>query len=460
MAISKHKIKSITELRQLAINTHQKNDLEDAKKLYRAYLQNKPEDAAIWSNLGALFRKQKNYVVAAAAQSRALELDPANPSVMNNAANAFYDAGYLEKSLGLREVIIKQEPDNPEHYASLGKSYSSVHQLDKALEILTNSVRKLPDCAELHIQLAFVQLAMGNYPAGFKSFDWRWHGDELALPEYDFPKWNGEALAGKTILVIPEQGFGDTVLMSRFLPQLKKHGVRIKIAVKEPLQRLFSNLQNHVEFIHDKAELDGCDFWVPMMDLPLYLHTTLETLPAPADLFIPQEAVDRARKIVAPFTNRFKIGVMWSGSVTYRANHKRSFSHRKFLDLCDIPGIQMFSLYKGPLQKAFVEDGTSAIIIDASSSDRDFADSAALMQELDLVISMDSAIVHIAGSLGIEVWNLLHSEPYWLYQPFPNHTPWYPSMRLIRQEKTGEWDQVFAELKKEIIIRMKDANKP
>jgi len=456
MSISKHKLKTTDDLRQAAINAHQKDNLEDAKKLYQVYLHNKPKDAAIWSNLGSIFRKQKNYDLAAATQSRALELEPTSPSVMNNAANAFYDVGDILKSMELRKALVILEPKNPEQYSSLGKCYRGIHQLDNAQNILAEGIQKFPDFAEMHIQMAFVQLAMGNYPDGFQSFNWRWQGDEINLPGYSFPQWKGEALTGKTILVIPEQGFGDTVLMARFLPILKEHGAKIKMAVKPPLQRLFLNLQNDVEFIQTKTDLDRCDFWVPMMDLPLYLHTTLDTVPKPVDLFIPQDAVQRAHKIVAPYMDRFKIGVMWSGSVTYRANHKRSFSHQRFMELCNIPNIQMFSLYKGPLQNAFIEDGTSAIILDASGSDRDFADSAALMRELDLVISMDSAIVHIAGSLGIEVWNLLHSESYWLYEPFRDHTPWYPSMRLIRQETPGDWDQVFARLQTDITTRMKD----
>ena len=191
-----------------------------------------------------------------------------------------------------------------------------------------------------------------------------------------------------------------------------------------------------------------------MMDLPLYLGATIDTLPEPVDLFIPKDSVERAQKITAPFKDRYKVGVMWSGSVTYRANHKRSFSHQRFLELCDIPDLQMFSLYKGPLLDAYNEDGTSAVIVNAAGNDRDFADSAALMRELDLVVSMDSAIVHVAGSMGIEVWNLLHSEPYWLYEPFRDHTPWYPSMRLIKQKTSGDWDGTFKDLKKDISARV------
>jgi Tfp pilus assembly protein PilF len=452
-------INSVSELRQTAIDAHQKDALEQARELYRIYLLNRPKDAAIWSNLGALFRKQKSYELAVAAHSRALELEPDTALLMNNAANAFYDAGYIARSLKLREKIILQEPDNPDHFASLGKCYRGLHQLDKARDVLETAIQDFPDFAELHIQLAFVQLAQGDYAQGFKSFDWRWRGDELTPPDFPFPKWAGEPLKGKAVLVIPEQGFGDTVLMARFLSGLKNLGATIKMSIKPPLRRLFGALETDVRFIENRDDIKGCDYWTPMMDLPLYLDAIIDRLPKPAPLFIPDDAIKRARKITAAFKDRFKLGVMWSGSVTYRANHKRSFDHQRFLEFCDIPNLQMFSLYKGPLLDAYNADGTSSIIVDAAGNDRDFADSAALMQELDLVVSMDSAIVHIAGSLGIKVWTLLHSEAYWLYEPFADHTPWYPSMRLIRQENPGDWDGVFKMLKAEIAARVLDWRK-
>ena len=136
MSISKNKLKTTDDLRQAAINAHQNGNLEDAKKLYQAYLHNKPKDAAIWSNLGSIFRKQKNYDLAAATQTRALELEPTSPSVMNNAANAYYDAGNILKSMELRRTLVKLEPENPEQYSSLGKCYRGIHQLDKAEVIL------------------------------------------------------------------------------------------------------------------------------------------------------------------------------------------------------------------------------------------------------------------------------------------------------------------------------------
>ena len=452
-------IKTIADVRQAAIDAHQKGDYSKAQELYRVYLQNRPKDAAIWSNLGAVFRKLKYYQLAVAAQLRALELDAETPSLINNAANAFYDDGQLKNSLEMRKKIIVLEPDNPDHYASLGKCYRGLHDLGKANNILLEGIQKFPNYAEIHIQLAFVQLAMGNYPKGFETFNWRWQGDEISLPDLPCPKWNGETLSGKTILVTPEQGFGDTVLMARFLRGLKQLGPQINMVVKPPLRRLFESLEEDVTFINKKEDIQKCDYWVPMMDLPLYLKTTLNTVPPPVTLHVPEKARTRALKITQPYSDRFKVGVMWSGSVTYRANHKRSFNHQRFLTFCDIPDIQMFSLYKGPLLDDFITDGTSALIVNASGNDSDFADSAALMQELDLIISMDSAIVHVAGSLDCEVWNLLHFEPYWLYEPFKDHTPWYPSMRLISQKAPGDWDGLFEQLKFDLTERVKQWKK-
>ncbi|HEU0221326.1 MAG TPA: hypothetical protein VFR34_03810, partial [Paracoccaceae bacterium] len=187
-----------------------------------------------------------------------------------------------------------------------------------------------------------------------------------------------------------------------------------------------------------------------MMSLPRIFGLTAETIPPPARLVIPEDSAERARRMLAPFERRLKIGVLWSGSVTYRANHKRSFPQERFYPLAAIPGVQLFSLYKGPLLEAFRGSGLASVIIDAGGSDRDFADTAALIRRLDLVVSMDSAIVHIAGSFGLPVWNLLHYSAYWLYAPHPDHTTWYPSMRLIRQPKLDDWDSVFATVERDV----------
>lgn len=450
---------SLKDLRSAAVDHHRKGEADVAKNLYRAYLSKVPKDAPIWSNLGALFRSEKNYTMAVVCQRRALLADPNAETVLNNASNAHFDAGEPEQALELRRRALAVNPGSAENWASLGKYLRALGRHEEAKAELEKAIEAHPDEPELHIQLAFALLSLGDYPNGFSEFNWRWQGDEISLPDLPFPQWQGEDISGKTILVIPEQGFGDTILMARFLRGLADRGAKVRMSVKTPLRRVFEALEGVDMFVFSKDDMVGCDYWTPMMDLPRYLYTTLETIPAPTTLAIPDDSVTRAKSIVAPFADDFKIGVLWSGSVTYRANHKRSFSHTQFLQLVDIPGVQMFSLYKGPLAEPFHADGTSCVIIDAASKDRDFADSAALINELDLVITMDSAIAHVSGSLGANVWNLLHSEAYWLYEPYPDHTPWYPSMRLVRQDKSGDWDTVFQSLRTDIekLVKQKHA---
>ena len=453
------KFNSLKDLRTATVDHHRKGDIEVAKGLYRAYLSKVPKDAAMWSNLGALFRAEKNYRMAVVCQRRALAADPKAEIVLNNASNAHFDAGEPEEALALRRRALDVNPDRAENWDSLGKYLRALGRHDEANVELEKALKLHPDDPELHIQLAFAVLSLGDYPNGFSEFNWRWQGDEISLPDLPFPQWQGEDLSGKTILVIPEQGFGDTILMARFLRGLADLGAKVRMNVKKPLRRVFETLEGVDKFVFAKEEMQGCDYWSPMMDLPRYLGTTIETLPEPTKLAIPDDSVTRAKSLLAPFADDFKIGVLWSGSVTYRANHKRSFSHTQFLQLVDIPDVQMFSLYKGPLTEAFHADGTSCVIVDAASNDRDFADSAALINELDLVITMDSAIAHVSGSLGANVWNLLHSEAYWLYEPYPDHTPWYPSMRLVRQDKSGDWDTVFQTLRTDIeeLVKQKNA---
>ena len=442
--------KTLADVRSAAIDHHHKKDLKTARDLYRVYLSKKPDDPGMWSNLGALFRAEKNFDMAVICQRRALTLDPNAASVLNNAANAHFDAGEPHAALELRRKAIKLNPGDVENWSTLGKYLRAIGNYTEAKTELEKAIKAHPTNAELHIQLSFALLALGDYPNGFAEFEWRWQGDEISLPDFPIPQWKGEDISGKTLLVTPEQGFGDTILMARFLRGVADMGAKVRLSVKPPLRRVFENLEGVDAFAATNDDLLACDYWSPMMDLPRYLGTTLDTVPAPTKLTIPADSIERAKSIVAPFAKSFKIGVPWSGSVTYRANHKRSFSHRQFLQLADIPNVQMFSLYKGPLTDAFHADGTSCVIVDAASNDRDFADSAALINELDLVITMDSAIAHVSGSLGANVWNLLHSEAYWLYEPFPDHTPWYPSMRLVRQDKSGDWDTVFQTLRSDI----------
>jgi hypothetical protein len=441
---------NLRELREAAIRDHHAGALDAAKEKYRLLLSRMPRDAALWTNLGALHRKQQDYAAAVACQRRAVELGPNRTDFLNNLGNALYDNGDLEESLAVRRRVAEAAPGEAGPLQYVATSLRALNRYDEAIAVCSRGLAIDPAHNELKLQKAMAELAVGDYPAGFADFEARWQGDEITKPTIAEPEWDGSDPAGKTILVMPEQGFGDTVLMARFLPALAARGARVILACKPPLLRLFQKLEGVIGLAEIGGRKPPIDLWVSMMSLPRHLGLTLDMIPPPARLHVPEDSVARARAILAPFRDRLKVGVLWSGSVTYRANHKRSFAADRFYALASIPGVQLFSLYKGPLLDGFRASGLLSVVIDAGGSDRDFADSAALMQGLDLVVSMDSAIVHIAGSLGLPVWNLLHFSAYWLYAPFPDHTPWYPSMRLIRQPAIDDWDAVFATVARDL----------
>ncbi|MGF1609202.1 MAG: hypothetical protein ACFCUQ_07385, partial [Kiloniellales bacterium] len=253
-----------------------------------------------------------------------------------------------------------------------------------------------------------------------------------------------------TILLYPEQGFGDTILASRFIAQVKDQGASVILECKPALRRLFTGLEGVDRLAELGAVKDGFDCHCSLLDLPGLLGLEPGCIPPPPRLTVPDEARARARHLLAPAEGRFKVGVVWSGSVTYKGNRKRAAALQRFLDLAAVPGVQLYSLYKGPLERELKESGAGPLLIDVGSNDADLADAAAVIEQLDLVVMTDSAVAHLTGSLGRPIWNLLGFSPYWIYGPAGETTPWYPSMRLFRQPAGGDWDPVFARVKEEL----------
>lgn len=435
-------------VRDRASEAHRTGRLGEAQQLYTAYLSMQPRDAGMWTNLGVLFRSQGRHDLAVRAHARALDLAPDATAVLQNYANVLTDLGEYAHALRLRDRILALDPADRSQKAMIGKALRGQGKHAAAIAFLQDAIAQYPDYAELHIQLAMSQLADRRYAEGFRSYEWRWQTGELTPRRMDRPKWDGGSLKGKTILVLPEQGFGDAVTFMRFLPVLRRFDpARVLVATEKPVLRLFGALEG-ADSVGPLPALGDYDVWTNVMDLCPHHFDVDDTVPPPTRLYVPQDSHDRARAMTAPHAGRFKVGVVWCGSVTYRGNAFRSFSHRQYLPLLDIPDLQLFSLYKGPELAAYHADGTSAFVIDTASSDRDFADCAAMMQQMDLIVTSDTATAHIAGSLGVPVWTLLHWDAFWLWQHSGATTPWYPTMRLIRQASPRDWDGVFVKVRR------------
>ena len=444
-------------LRAQAADLHRAGKWAEARRLYATFLAQNPDDAGMWSNLGSLFRSEGRHSSSLLAQERAFALTPDSPAVLNNLANILSDLGQYDRALDLRHKLLTADPNDANQKAMIGKALRAKGEYATAISHLTTAITQHPDFYELHIQLALSQLASRDYATGFRSYDIRWKAGELTPRKVNQPKWDGSPLDGKTILVLPEQGFGDAVTFTRFIPTLRRFNpARVMVLCEKPLIRLLDGLDGADWIGPEVGPTQPFDVWTNMMDLPPLHFDRTDTIPAPTTLSIPDDSHARARSITAPHAKKFKVGVVWCGSVTYRGNAFRSFSHTEFHPLLDIPDLQLFSLYKGPELAAYQADGTSAFIIDAASTDRDFADCAATMQEMDLIITSDTATAHVAGSLGLPVWTLLHWDAFWLWQHDGEATPWYPSMRLIRQQDPRDWAGVLTRVRRRLERRIAD----
>lgn len=437
--------------RARAIAAHHAGRRDEARALYTAHLASHPRDAGIWTNLGVILRDESQHDLALAAQRRAFAISPDSAAVLNNLANILSDIGEGEASLALRRRLLAARPDAPEHLAMEGRTLRALGRHVESARILNDALQRNPQNAELRIQLALTQLAAGDYAAGFANFAARWQTGELTLPRLATPKWDGGPLRGRTLLVLPEQGLGDVLAFARFLPLPPRHGTgRVLVQTPRPLARLLAGLDGAT------TGTPTHDIRVDLMDLPALHFAVDAAIPPPVALAVPADSRARAQRMTAPHRDRFRIGVVWGGSPTYRGDAFRSFSHRHFHRLLDLPGVQLFSLQKGPGVAAFRADGSDALIIDAGSGDRDLADTAAMIEAMDLIITSCTVTAHLAGTLGRPVWTLLHWDPFWLWGHKGATTPWYPSMRLIRQTRPRDWDGVFARLREGVAALLRD----
>ncbi|MCF2871583.1 tetratricopeptide repeat-containing glycosyltransferase family protein [Octadecabacter sp. G9-8] len=438
--------KSLIDVRTAAVEAHKAGRFDDALTGYAEYLTQQPTDAGIWTNLGALYRALGQHQMGRTAQTRAFTLAPDEKGVLNNYANILSDLGDYAMSIELREKSLALDPTHLMHHAMIGRCYRGMGDYDAAIAYLTPKVDEFPQEPEIQLQLAFAQLGAGHYGAAFRSYDARWLTEEMDNPNVPFPKWtDGMPIDGKSILILPEQGFGDMVLLSRFIPLIAEKGAKVRLVAKGPLLRLLDGVEG-IDWIGKSAtKEDPVDMWISLMDLPklVYGPTEAGNVPPPTVLNIPADSAARAKRLTAKHRDMFKVGVVWSGSATYKGNTFRSFTHREFLPMANVPNVQLFSLYKGPFLEAFQKDGSAALMVDTASTDRDFADCAATMREMDLIITSDTATAHIAGSLGVPTWVMLHWDSFWVYRHSGETTPWYPSMRLFRQPKPQDWQGAF-----------------
>jgi tetratricopeptide (TPR) repeat protein len=406
-------------------------------------VQANPRDAGAWSTLGALLRRAGRMAPAIACHRQGLAAVPEHGVIWSNLGNALLDTGRFDEAVAAHERAFVLCPDTVTTAFNYAIALRKTAAFERASRVLARTLALDPANPSVVWEQALTWLQTDDYARGLPAYEVR-----RKIPAYrnrpvPGPAWDGGPLNGRTIFLSTEQGFGDALLMMRYVPQVKARGGRVILECHNEMRRLLSALPVD-EFFPAGAPFPAFDVQASLMSLPLLLGTTTATVPPPAPLSIPPEAREKAARLLGPPDGRLKVGIVWSGRVTFADNSRRATGLERFMNFLEVPGVRLYSLQKGPPESQLGELGTSALVAPLGPQFDDFADTAAVIERLDLVIMTDSSVAHLAGSLGRPIWNLIQYVPYWIYGHTGDSTPWYPTMRLFRQGRDEDWTTVFA----------------
>lgn len=362
---------------------------------------------------------------------------------------------YDEAESAFRRAI-EIEPAECRAQTELAMTLKDQGRLDESQALFDEAVRLRPDSAAAHRNRAMFQLLLGSFSEGFSEYEWRWRMDEAEqVPQA--PRWLGEARPGATLLLVAEQGLGDTIQFVRYAPLVKtRSGARIVLHCVAELHELLANAAGIDALTSGPTVDQKCDYYAPLLGLPNIFGTMLNNVPASVPYLspAPQPLAEWKSRFEASFPNRFKVGIAWQGNPAYPSDASRSIPLSYFVPLAACPGVQLISLQKdfGREQLARLGGQTGIVDLGATLDQRcgAFIDTSAAIANLDLVITSDTAIAHLAGALGKPVWVALALVPDWRWMLARADSPWYPTMRLFRQSARGDWNEVFERIAGEL----------
>ncbi len=436
------------------------NFLSEALASHDKAIALKPDYAEAWNNQGVVLNDLKRFDEAIARYDRAIALNPGLAYAYCNRGAALEALGLLDEALANYDKATQLKPDFANAWSNRGVVLHHLGRPDDALASYEKALVLEPDNAEAHKNKSFVELITGKWDRGWKSYEWRKKSIEtLRSGNFPVPLLTSlEQARGKTVLVYWEQGLGDTIQFCRYLKPLRQAGARVLFAPQPQLKFLLNSLGDGIEFADPKTL--SFDYHIPLMSLPLLFGTTLESVPAEVPYLFANG--DLVRKWFARLgSGGFKVGICWKGASTYRDDVNRSLPVAWFEMLADIPEVRLISLHKGDGEgqlKSLPEGMTIETLgrnFDAGPNA--FADTAAVMKCLDLVITSDSAVAHLAGALGVPTWLTLQHVPEWRWLQGRLDSIWYPSLRLFRQKTRGDWQAVFEEIRKELTVAAGEA---
>jgi tetratricopeptide (TPR) repeat protein len=426
---------------------------EAALANYASAIALRPNFVEAHNNNGIALALLHRLEEALASYDRAIALNPDHAGAYKNRGAALAGLGRLDDAVADFDKAIALQPDYAEAHSDRGAALASLGRRADALASCDQAIALTPDAPEAQFNKGACHLALGDYERGWQGYEWRWQtGHSARLPDFPRPLWRGDTeIANQTILVHAEQGFGDSLQFCRYVPILARLA-SVVLDVPRPLLRLLSSLDCNVQIVARGDDLPPFDAWIPMLSLPLAFHTTLASVPSAVPyLRADPEQTSRWRDRFAALSGR-KVGLVWAGSPlspqprALAMDRRRSINLHQLAPLAELPGLSMISLQKGDAAAQARTPPNGMVLHDWADELQDFADTAALVEALDLVISVDTSVVHLAGALGKPVWVLNRFDQCWRWLSGRTDSPWYPTARLFRQPAPGDWSSVISEL--------------
>jgi tetratricopeptide (TPR) repeat protein len=417
----------------------------EALRHYDAALRLAPHLADAHANRGVALMALGDPLAALASFEQALARNANLAQAWGGRGDALQRLGRREEALACYDRATTLAPAHADAWSNRGVALHFLARFDEAIDSFDAALRCAPAHADAHLNKAFTSLLLGRLQAGWPLHEWRHQADAARNPDRGGgrPRWQGEPLAGRTVLLYHQQGFGDTLQFCRFASEVARRGARVVLEVPDALVRVLRGLDGVSEIVETGQPLPPFDFHCPLLSLPLVLGTTLQSIPAaPAYLRAEPALVDEWADRLGP-RRAPRVGLAWSGSVGHTGDRERSLALESLLRALP-PGLEYVSLQKELRSADAAAIAAAPGIRHFGDALRDFADTAALCACMDGVVSVDTSVAHLAAALGRPTWLLLPHVPDWRWLLGRDDSPWYPSMRLYRQGADRTWAGVLA----------------
>jgi len=390
---------------------------------------------------------------------QAVDLDPDFPNARFNLGIALGDAKRYEDAHACLKQVVEAEPENAAAYNSLGFVASRLRETEKAIGYCERAIELQPNYAQAHLNLGLNLLQIGDYARGFAEWEWR----PLNGFRCPHPKWDGQPIPEKTLLIYAEQAYADAIQFARYLPLAAKRCKNLILACRADLMPIFATIPG-ISQISQLSQISAAEFdtYLSLVSLPYIFKTTLETIPATIP-YVDVASLRRRKEnpsLLWPRSDYPRIGIAWASDLTNGDDRHRSCQLHEFLPILRIPEITFYILQKGARVEGLAELPSHIRVYDLEPQLGDFGDLAVIIDQLDLVISVDSPVAHIAGALGKENWTLLSHVADWRWMLEGETTPWYPTMRLIRQTHPGDWTSVIEQVAEELSKQKFESRNP